>query len=258
MKKKMIMLISLWALGTLTSCSDGKLPEYESTYFKYAVETKEDGSKVGYLTGFTELGLEQTHLILPEELDGIKIRGFGYDYTKEFVWGTLEEGWEGLTNLNLKKFYINEDNEKREWIKGYNYGYLSNCNFVYWRSKNSIDIHMAVSNDSILGYNLYLNESSSLINYGILANVSYMYNYEGAENEGYYWVDSYDQSLIEFIPPEPQREGYTFVGWYKEEECINEWDFKVDITKEEIYPSTISRFEEYPGTYLYAKWNEVN
>lgn len=39
-----------------------------------------------------------------------------------------------------------------------------------------------------------------------------MYNYEGAENEGYYWVDSYDQSLIEFIPPEPQREGYTFWG----------------------------------------------
>ena len=70
-----------------------------------------------------------------------------------------------------------------------------------------MDIHMAVSNDSILGYNLYLNESSSLINYGILANVSYMYNYEGAENEGYYWVDSYDQSLIEFIPPEPQKRG---------------------------------------------------
>lgn len=37
-----------------------------------------------------------------------------------------------------------------------------------------------------------------------------MYNYEGAENEGYYWVDSYDQSLIEFIPPEPQKEGYIF------------------------------------------------
>lgn len=50
-------------------------------------------------------------------------------------------------------------------------------------------------------------------------------------------VDSYDQSLIEFIPPEPQREGYTFGGWYKEEECINEWDFEVDMTKEEIYPS---------------------
>ena len=66
------------------------------------------------------------------------------------------------------------------------------------------------------------------------------------------------QSLIEFIPPEPQREGYTFGGWYKEKECINEWNFEVDITKEEIYPSTISRFEEYPGTYLYAKWNEAN
>ena len=43
-----------------------------------------------------------------------------------------------------------------------------------------------------------------------------------------------------FISPEPQREGYTFEGWYKEKECINEWDFEVDMTKEEIYPSTIS------------------
>lgn len=61
-----------------------------------------------------------------------------------------------------------------------------------------------------------------------------------------------------FIPPEPQREGYTFGEWYKEEECINEWDFEVDITKEEIRPSSFYEFrEEYPGTYLYAKWNEV-
>ena len=125
----MIMLISLWALGTLTSCSDGKLPEYESTYFKYAVETKDDGSKVGYLIGFTELGLEQTHLILPEELDGIKIRGFGYDYSKEFVWGTLEEGWEGLTNLNLK---IEVINSKSMVVLEITYSvFKNNCKILY-------------------------------------------------------------------------------------------------------------------------------
>ena len=255
MKKKMIMLISLWALGTLTSCSDGKLPEYESTYFKYAVETKDDGSKVGYLTGFTELGLEQTHLILPEELDGIKIRGFGYKYSKPFFVGYTFVGPDTFVSTNLKKLYINYDNANREWRHDYNYGQLPNCYSIHWRGEDSLGIVMPLVKDSIYGYNIYLKRHYT---HGILANVSYMYNYEGAENEGYYWVDSYDQSLIEFIPPEPQREGYTFVGWYKEEECINEWDFKVDITKEEIYPSTISRFEEYPGTYLYAKWNEVN
>lgn len=89
-----------------------------------------------------------------------------------------------------------------------------------------------------------------------MGNVSYMYNYEGAENEGYYWVDSYDNETIQFIPPEPQREGYTFEGWYKEKECINKWDFEVDKTKEEI-PLKETSYDFYSGTYLYAKWQSV-
>lgn len=251
----MIMLISLCALGTLTSCSDGKLPEYESTYFKYAVKTEDDGSKVGYLTGFTELGLEQTHLILPEELDGIKIRGFGYDYSKPFFVGTIFVGPGTFVSSNLKKLYINYDNADREWRYDYNYIQLPNCYSIHWKGEESLYIIVPVKQGLIYGYNLYL---KNRYNHGILANVSYMYNYEGAENEGYYWVDNYNQSLIEFIPPEPQREGYTFGGWYKEEECINEWNFDVDITKEEIYPSSFYEFrEEYPGTYLYAKWNKI-
>lgn len=258
MKKKMIMLIILWSLGTLTSCSDGKLPEYESTYFKYAVETKDDGSKVGYLIGFTELGLEQTHLILPEELDGIKIRGFGYKYTKPFFVGNIFVGPDTFVSSNLKKLYINYDNADREWRDDYNYGQFPNCHAVYWKSEASLNIISPSRKEVIRSYNLYLKQKNNIYERGILANISYMYNYEGAENEGYYWVDSYNQSLIEFIPPEPQREGYTFEGWYKEEECINEWNFDVDITKEEIYPSSFYEFrDEYPGTYLYAKWNKI-
>jgi len=45
----------------------------------------------------------------------------------------------------------------------------------------------------------------------------------------------------------------------KEKECINAWDFSSDITKEEIRPTSFNDFkEEYPGTYLYAKWNLIN
>jgi uncharacterized repeat protein (TIGR02543 family) len=41
-------------------------------------------------------------------------------------------------------------------------------------------------------------------------------------------------------PPDPTRTGYTFGGWYKEEELINEWDFNTDTVTENIT--------------LYAKW----
>ena len=112
----------------------------------------------------------------------------------------------------------------------------------------------------IIGYNHYLTCHYPSINHlytpEIIANVSYLYNYDGAENDGYYWVDSYEESIIDFIPPEPKREGYTFDGWYKESECANEWDFATDVTGKEIIMEVNKVYDVYDGIYLYAKWIE--
>ncbi len=89
------------------------------------------------------------------------------------------------------------------------------------------------------------------------ANVSYFYNYETEENNGYYWIDDWDYGgKIEFTPPEPEREGYTFGGWYKEPECINKWDFETDVLPEERTEINEEGEEEvvYQETKLYAKW----
>ena len=43
-------------------------------------------------------------------------------------------------------------------------------------------------------------------------------------------------------PESPTRDAYTFVGWYKDEACTDEWDFVVDTVTED--------------TILYAKWTE--
>ena len=90
----------------------------------------------------------------------------------------------------------------------------------------------------------------------MIANVSYMYNYENCPNDGYYWVDSYDNDLISFIPPTPKRDGYIFDGWYKEYECINEWNFSIDKVKDEIRYIQGNKYNEYTGIYLYAKWKK--
>ncbi len=77
------------------------------------------------------------------------------------------------------------------------------------------------------------------------ANVSYYYNYEGAPNDGYYWVDDLNLGdRIKTIPDHPQREKYKFCGWYKEKECINE-----------VSLSNLIKGEEEID--LFAKWVEM-
>ena len=87
------------------------------------------------------------------------------------------------------------------------------------------------------------------------ANVSYYYNYEDAENDGYYWIDDCDYGgKIEFIPEVPVREGYDFGGWYKEPECENEWNFETDSLPQEKTDENNEQI--YQETTLYAKWIE--
>lgn len=77
----------------------------------------------------------------------------------------------------------------------------------------------------------------------LTANVSYNLNYD--ENS-YYYIDYYENGeKISYIPPIPQRNGYTFGGWFKEADCINQWIFDTDIVQ-------IS--EETQEIQLYAQW----
>ena len=88
------------------------------------------------------------------------------------------------------------------------------------------------------------------------ANLSYYYNYEDAPNNGYYFIDDYDDELISYIPKNPERNGYIFMGWYKEAECINKWDFEKDKVpeKEYIINEGNEKAYKYKETILYAKW----
>ena len=75
------------------------------------------------------------------------------------------------------------------------------------------------------------------------SNVSYHLNYD---EDNYYYIDYYENGeKICYIPPIPQREGYTFGGWFKEAECISQWNFDTD---------TLQLSEETQEIKLYAKW----
>ncbi|MBR2967508.1 MAG: InlB B-repeat-containing protein, partial [Clostridia bacterium] len=178
---------------------------------------------------------------------------YGIGYERPYVYGAEEVG--DFRSENLQKFYF------PNMPKGPDDGTVifKNAYVVYWsltEDKLSNRVY-GLDAGAIFGYN-YVENDYWVKDYlpRFIANVSYLYNYDYAPNEGYYWVDSYNESIITFIPPEPEREGYSFDGWYKEEECINAWDFTTDITGKEIKMEENKVYDTYEGIYLYAKWIE--
>lgn len=248
-----LLLCCLIMLCSMSGCAllpESILPEYDGKYFRYAVRTENEVKK-GYLIGLTALGTEQTELILPQEIDDVPIIGIGYKRKSALT----SSGW--LGSDNLKKLYIPfslQDWEMQDYKAHFKNAYIIR---LYDMEYNFDDA------GNIISYPVYKQIINQDISYSpsnqrktLLANVSYMYNYEFAENNGYYWVDSYDNETISFIPPEPERDNYKFAGWYKEPECINAWDFETDKTGEEIELRS-DNFDGYDAndiTFLYAKW----
>ena len=76
------------------------------------------------------------------------------------------------------------------------------------------------------------------------ANIVFMNNYSAEINGGYYWLDNISAGEKITVPSiNPTRNGYEFMGWYTEPECINKWDFYMTINLKED--------EEFR---LYAGW----
>ena len=100
------------------------------------------------------------------------------------------------------------------------------------------------------------------VNYLRPVNVEFHWNYEKSPQEDYYWIDDIENGeLIEEIPPIPEREGYTFGGWYTEKECINEFSFSTPISKMDIdWEELLNSRQQVPDEYvtcLYAKWIKI-
>lgn len=243
-----------------------RLPEYESGYFRYAVDTLPSGKQKAYLIGLTESGMQQTELIYPDTIDGYAVYGIGYEFDTGFFQISVGE----IYSDNLQKFFMPTEPIEMGRVLGTVGSIEDDIRIVYWGNSFGNRSLLDASNP-IYGYNLYDEKYEFLIQINLkfsIANVSYMYNYDNAPNDGYYWVDSYDESIITFIPPEPTRDGYTFGGWYKDSECTDIWNFDTDITGKEIlvdrseafnYEAFIEHYVkiDYSGISLYAKWIEV-
>ena len=280
MKKISLLILMVLFLLCLIGCDYDPLKRfdyYTDGDFVFAYKDYENEIERTYLYSLSEEGRQKECVILPKEYKGKKINGFGVQlstfyggryYRDDFDSSVLKKIFINfeLAHVYDNSFTFNEEKSNEERNK---------YTFIVWYGFDSqiLNAFWFITNTRVFGNNLLNNkEIKKYITYDVygIANVSYIYNYEGAPNDGYYWVDNYDNDLIEYIPPEPTREGYTFGGWYKEAECINEWDFNSDKTSssyiyyeepdedsteeyKEFYNEYISN-HTYVETKLYAKW----
>ena len=240
---------SFFLLGMIIDCvgsDEENLPEIllEGDWYYYLGER--DYLNGAHIVGISDSAKQKEVLIIPYYINSAVVQTVTYslDYcTDKIDSGKLKTVYflgdafsiEGFSNVqNLEKFVVMQESyDIYKKSIGVDYG-LTNIYFC----RDTLEYPTGkVSGRTNLYY----------------ANVSYLYNYDGANNNGFYWVDNYDYGeKIEFVPENPTREGYTFGGWYKEESCENKWDFNNDRLPE-IKKGTQEE-TLYQETKLYAKW----
>ncbi len=200
------------------------------------------------IEGTTEQGNSQRFLVIPEYIEGMKVKCLGYASIISNLSPAI------IHSEMLEKVYFESAIE----ISNSAFAQCDNLDKIMYPELDAYSFVVLVKLGSDVyfpriryetGYMNSINTAS--------ANVSYYYNYKNENGDEYYWIDDCNYgSTIEFIPPAPEREGYVFGGWYKEPECINEWDFETDTLPEEKIEINENGEEEvvYQETILYAKW----
>ena len=241
MKKLISVLLAALCAGgavALYGCSDVGDIMYNGNfsygYISYAgaARRSKDGDYVVILE-LTDDAKTKDTIIVPDEIDGkpvvqIGMGGLGYSYS--ILYGST------FTNLYLPKSlktmtnHIEYNNRKIFIIE------VDNFDFIDSQYR---DYPIYISEDL---YNKYMEEKATISEDIKL----YIANVEFISDDKTYFIADYDEGeTITYVPEAPEKEGYEFGGWYKEEECENEWNFEED---------TFTLAEGQTVMKLYAKW----
>ena len=198
------------------------------------------------IIGLSEEGSKKEVLVFPAILDGYIVDGLGAQF-----W--LKDSGE-IVITNAKKLYFPtnyyvshswldfQTNYDKEEISAYIAGRRS------FNDAHRIYEHLYGDCEKIFTsgkfYDLY-NTKYHLE----LANVVYYVD------EEIFFVDDCDGKIVNVIPPIPYKEGYEFMGWYKDKDCTIKWDFRNDIIDKKEYDEEGNYI--YKETKIYSKWKEI-
>ena len=264
----LFIVISLTFICSCAIFSNEKISK--DGFYRYVIEKDQhdgDREKVRILN-ITESAQQQKILVVPEYIGGYPVAYINNQglMSNKGIWQS--ENLEKVFIVPALEFVDDEflasgcPNLKKVINIKLNEGKITSYIFMVYQDgddkyQSHLYIYRKAFDEIYWDYNGLKEELSNKYynnkNYIRAANISYLYNFEDAENEGYYWIDDEDYgSIITFIPPDPIREDYTFDGWYKDAECTAIWDFEDDKLPEEITDN--DGYPVYQETVLYAKW----
>lgn len=232
MKKIFISILTVFIVASLCSCALDSRNDHEilrTDYFEYYIE----GNEVE-ICGLTELGYEQSVLVIPATIDGCPVVRFG---------GRRSSWWDEIHSENLLKLIFLSNKTFHEQYYGHPVEKVIYVDFDtdgFNHGKHNLEEFFAPSQicDDI---------SEKMVNvpigYRVLeTNVSYLYNYEDAPNHNFFLADYLEIGESFFCPYIPEREGYTFEGW-----SLSRSDGCIDLSSMQMDDSKIT---------FYAKWNK--
>ena len=257
--RKIVLVITLCFVGVnFFGCS--RLPQTD--YFIYSVRDSKgdpadsfDKATSIWISELTEKGKQQKILEVPAYIKGIPVTTYGFGgllmepsiRSKELEVLILPATIQGVGNHslgsgspstcpNLKEIYINTT-------------YIIGCD-------SGIKEGTVVYVPSITIEDYKQGHKYALASTAKAANISFLFNYENSPNDNFYRIDNKPGGSKIVKPKVPEREGYTFGGWYKDDGCTVEWNFDFDTIPEELTEEDEEGNEitVYQETCLYAKW----
>ena len=244
-----IMLVTLFSLSSCVTSNGGKT--YVSGDFKYKINSN---SGEIMLIGFSDEGKTKETIVLPTMIGKRKVTTIGY-----LVDFTIDDGngvWKADFRVSsYNKIYFHSFITKYNINSDYGIYWdadIDNLKVFYGRNFN--ENNLMLDNDLLIS-KCYIpmickenNEDKTLYNYNN-ANVVYYLNDDTNDT---FFADDCDGTKVNVIPPDPYRDGYEFMGWYKEKEGINKFDFDNDIIPNKQYDSNNNYI--FKETSIYAKW----
>lgn len=219
--------------------------EYGDFIYEHWYENQEEFKEYEHISiiGLTEQGKTKKELLIPEEINGAPVKYLGYRLYLNIIGE--------LFSSNTEKLFLTKTYGSHEWFfytSGQIYATEAEI-YLNLNEKNYKKIRLAEREWKRL---IEMDFPLSEVDKDLCVNVIY-YKNDGSDKISF--VDDYDGGKITFMPPEPKREGYEFAGWYREEECINEWNFAVD----EVPVKEYSEDGEYKlkETSLFARWVKI-
>lgn len=249
MKKVLSVFIVLLFSIFITSCAskDDPFRSVVSGDFVYSKVGVSDPEHNVAIIGLSDEGKMKETIVFPTTINGYIVSEIGTQLIKRpsgsIVFTNAKNIYFPAINFRTYNEFQYDDNASLNiYVGGYKRPEMKIFSGV-----------VNITNSKIYVHQLFLEEEHKLgrdgnYNY-IIANTVY---YLSDDLNDVFFIDDADGTTVNVVPPNPYKEGYEFVGWYKDLDGIEPWDFENDIIPKKIYDGDGNYI--FIETKIYAKW----